>query len=162
MPHFEILRRVPHSAATMFDLVADVERYPEFLPFCTGLRVLRRIETPDGKVVLTANMTVGYKLIRESFTSRVTLDWEAMRILVQYIDGPFRHLDNRWEFREAGRGTEQVAENSEIDFSIDYSFKSRTFEMLVGTVFDKLFRKMTEAFETRAEALKNASKTSAV
>lgn len=148
MPFFQSTRRVRHSADEMFALVADVERYPEFLPYCTGLKVLRRVTSPDGRPVMIAQMTVGYGPISESFASRVTLDAEKQRIQVQYVDGPFKHLDNRWTFRDAGEGA------SEVDFSIDYSFKSRTFELLAGSVFDRLFRKMAEAFEQRADSLR--------
>lgn len=147
MPFFQSTRRVRHTAAAMFDLVADVERYPEFLPYCTGLKVLRRSVAPDGRPVLVAQMTVGYGPVSESFASRVTLDQDKLRIQVQYVDGPFRHLDNRWTFRDCGEGA------SDVEFSIDYAFKSRAFEMLAGSVFDRLFRKMAEAFEVRAEAL---------
>lgn len=131
----------------MLDLVADVERYPEFLPYCQDLKVLRRLEAPDGRTILTARMTVGYAMVRETFTSRVTVDRERRRILVEYIDGPFRHLENRWIFTDTDPGA------STVDFSIDYAFKSRTFELLAGAVFDKLFRRMAESFEERADAL---------
>jgi coenzyme Q-binding protein COQ10 len=147
MPYHEARRRIRHSAAAMFDLVADGERYPEFLPYCTGLKVLRRITGPDGRPVMLASMTVGYGPISESFVSRVILDRPNLKITVQYVDGPFRHLDNRWAFRDLPDG------GSEVDFSIDYSFRSRTFELLTGSVFDKLFRRMADAFITRADAL---------
>lgn len=147
MPFFQSTRRVRHSAADMFALVADAERYPEFLPYCTGLKILRRVTGPDGRMTLIAQMTVGYGPISESFASRVTLDADRQRIHVQYVDGPFKHLDNRWSFRDVGEG------QSDVDFSIDYAFKSRTFEILAGSVFDRLFRKMAEAFEQRADDL---------
>lgn len=147
MPFFQSTRRVNHPARDMFALVADVERYPEFLPYCTGLKVLRRAEQPDGRPSLIAQMTVGYGPVSETFVSRVLLDEARMRITVQYVDGPFRNLDNRWSFRDAGPGT------ADVDFSIDYAFKSRAFEMLAGSVFNRLFGKMAEAFEERADAL---------
>lgn len=147
MPFFQSTRRVRHSARAMLDLVADAERYPEFLPYCTGLKILRRVTAPDGRTVLIAVMTVGYGPLSESFTSRVTIDVDQLKLHVQYVDGPFKHLDNRWTFRDVGEGA------SEIDFSIDYSFKSRAFELLAGSVFDRLFRRMAEAFEQRADAL---------
>lgn len=136
----------------MLELVADVARYPEFLPYCQELNVLRRVEAPDGRIILTARMTIGYKMIRENFTSRVTVDRARQRILVEYIDGPFRHLENRWAFEdEAGGG-------SKVDFSIDYSFRSRAFELLAGAVFDTLFRRMAESFEKRADDLAIAAR----
>ncbi len=147
MPYYQSTRRVRHSAEAMFDLVADAEKYPEFLPYCTGLKIMRRSTGPDGRPTMIAQMTVGFGPVSESFVSRVLMDREAMRLHIQYVDGPFRHLDNRWHFRDAGAG------QSDVDFSIDYSFKSRAFELLAGSVFDKLFRKMADAFEQRANAL---------
>src|ERR1700727_1710261 len=98
MPSFSNKRRVLHSAAEMFDLVADVERYPEFVPLCQSLKVRQR-SNEGGKAVIVADMTVAYKLIRQDFTSRVTLDRGKMEILVEYLEGPFRSLNNRWTFR---------------------------------------------------------------
>src|ERR1700756_2269711 len=90
--------RVNHSAPEMFDLVADVERYPEFVPLCSALKVRQRIAKPDGAEVLVADMTVSFKLVKESFTSRVTLDRANLKILVEYLQGPFSNLENRWTF----------------------------------------------------------------
>src|SRR5437870_4779974 len=104
MPSFTTRRRVRHSARDMFDLVADVERYPEFVPLCRELKVHRRTTEADGTEVLIAHMGVAYKLVRESFRSRVTLDRPNLRILVEYLEGPFSHLENRWDFRPAGEG----------------------------------------------------------
>lgn len=95
MPKFSTRRRVNHSAADMFDLVADIERYPEFVPLCRAMRVIRRAQFKDHDVVV-AEMTVAYKLIRESFTSRLTLDRVKRTILVEYLDGPFSRMENRW------------------------------------------------------------------
>src|ERR1700681_1046387 len=105
MPQFSTRRRVKHSAADMFDLVADIERYPEFVPLCRSMRVRRRTQLADREVVV-AEMTVAYKLIRETFTSRVTLDRERLAILVEYLDGPFSRMENRWVFHpvEGGAG----------------------------------------------------------
>src|SRR5215211_6655784 len=99
MPQFRTTRRVRHAASDMFALVADVERYPEFVPLCESLRVRRRVESGEGIEILTANMTIAYKMIRETFTSQVTLDRPRLAIMVEYLDGPFSHLDNRWHFR---------------------------------------------------------------
>ena len=146
MPHFVTTRQVRHSAAQMFDLVADVERYPEFVPMCESLKVRRRTVGVNGSEVLIADMAIGYKMIRESFTSRVALDRAGLKILVEYVDGPFSHLENRWSFRDREEG-------SEVTFDIDYAFRSRMFQMLAGAVFDTVVRKMVQAFETRAEAI---------
>ncbi|RVU14330.1 type II toxin-antitoxin system RatA family toxin [Methylobacterium oryzihabitans] len=147
MPSFRTARTVRHSPTEMFDLVADVERYPEFLPLCDALRVIRRQEGPDGTEVLVAEMGVGYKAISERFTTRVTLDRPNHRIVAEYIDGPFRHLENRWAFREAPNG------GCEVDFYITYEFKSFALGLLMGKMFDRAFRKFTDAFESRADRL---------
>lgn len=126
----------------MFDLVADVERYPEFLPLCNGL-VVRSRKDRDGKTLLVADMTVGYKAIRETFTTQVLLNKAEHAIDVQYIDGPFKYLDNRWRFQP-------TADGCTIDFFIDYEFKSRILGALMGSMFDRAFRMFTDAFETRA------------
>lgn len=143
MPTFETKRRVPFTAQQMYAVVADVEHYPEFLPMCTGLRVASRQETPEGTVVV-ATMSVGYKAIRESFTTRVTLNSALPRVDVSYLNGPFSHLTNRWLFVDLEPGV------SEIDFYISYQFRSAMLGALVGAVFDQAFRKFTEAFEARA------------
>lgn len=144
MPSFSTTRRVPHSAENMFDLVADVESYPEFLPLCTGLRVLRRIPDGDARETLVAQMSIGYKAIAERFTTKVTTDRSALEIHVSYVDGPFKYLENRWEFHPAETG-------SEVRFFIDYEFKSRTLGMLMGAMFERAFRMFTTAFESRAD-----------
>ncbi|NLR95997.1 type II toxin-antitoxin system RatA family toxin [Rhizobium sp. P38BS-XIX] len=146
MPQFETHRPVPHSPDQMFDLVADVERYPEFLPLCEGLSVRSRKER-DGKILLIADMTVGYKAIRETFTTQVLLNKSERAIDVKYIDGPFKYLDNRWRFQPAENG------GSVIDFFIDYEFKSRILGALMGSMFDRAFRMFTDAFETRANKI---------
>ncbi len=145
MPSFRITRRVPHTPEQMYDLVADVERYPEFLPLCESLRILRQQDGSDGAPVLIAQMAVGYKAIHERFTTRVTLDRPKLRITAEYIDGPFRHLENRWAFKEAPGG------GCEIDFFITYEFKSFALGLLMGKMFDRAFRKFTDAFEARAK-----------
>lgn len=147
MPQFTTVRRVHHRAEQMFGLVADVEKYPEFLPMCEALSVRSRKER-DGKVLLIADMTVGYKLIRETFTSQVLLKPEDNVIDVKYLDGPFRYLDNRWTFKPVDDGSE-----CDVEFFIDYEFKSRTLGLLMGTMFDLAFKKFSEAFEKRADQI---------
>jgi coenzyme Q-binding protein COQ10 len=134
----------------MFDLVADVERYPEFVPLCESLRVRRRSQSGEGIESLVADMSVGYKAIRESFTSRVTLDRARLRIDVEYVDGPFRYLENRWVFRSKSGG-------SEIDFHINYEFRNFALGLLMGAMFDRAFRKFTTAFEERAREIYGAA-----
>ncbi|NLS06790.1 type II toxin-antitoxin system RatA family toxin [Rhizobium sp. P32RR-XVIII] len=146
MPQFETHHRVPHSAEQMFDLVADVERYPEFLPLCEALSIRSRKER-DGRILLIADMTVGYKAIRETFTTQVLLNKAEQLIDVKYIDGPFRYLDNRWRFEDV------PGDGCTIHFFIDYEFKSRVLGALMGSMFDRAFRMFSEAFEKRAEAI---------
>jgi coenzyme Q-binding protein COQ10 len=147
MPQFTTKRRVQHAAADIFDLVADVERYPEFVPLCRELKVRKRIPEPEGIEVVVADMTVAYKLVRERFTSRVTLDRPNLQILVEYLEGPFSHLENRWTFHPLGERA------CEIEFFISYEFKSRMLGILMGSMFDLAFRRFTVAFERRADAL---------
>jgi coenzyme Q-binding protein COQ10 len=147
MPEFSTTRRVRHAAAEMFDLVADVERYPEFVPLCRALKVRKRIPEPEGVEVVVADMTVAYKFMRESFTSRVTLDRPNLQILVEYLEGPFARLENRWSFRPLSERT------CEVEFFISYEFKSRTLGLLMGSMFDLAFRRFTVAFERRADAI---------
>ena len=146
MPSFATDHRVGHSAERMFDLVADVERYPEFVPLCERLTVRDRRER-DGRTILTADMAVGFKAVHETFTSRVLLDREALSIRASYIDGPFRALDNRWRFEPEG------PDACTVHFAIDYEFRSRMLAALMGSQFDRAFRRFTTAFEQRADAL---------
>ncbi len=143
MPQFKTMRRVPFTPGQMYAIASDVEKYPEFLPLCTGLTVLSRAPRDGGGEDLTASMGVGYKAIKETFTTRVVLMPEANAIDVFYLDGPFKRLENRWRFVEAVGG-------AEIDFFIDYEFKSPMLGVLVGGMFDQAFRKFAEAFENRA------------
>ena len=149
MPHFETNHVVKHTADQMFDLVADVEHYPAFLPLCEALTVRTRKER-DGKVLLLADMTVGYKAIRETFTTQVLLNKDERVIEVKYIDGPFKYLDNRWRFEPAGEG------QSIVHFYIDYEFKSRILGALMGSMFDRAFRMFSDAFEKRADSIYTA------
>jgi coenzyme Q-binding protein COQ10 len=145
---FRVERRVRHNAIEMFDLVADVERYPEFVPLCKALKVRSRNSEGDGRETVVADMTVGYKLIHETFTSRVTLDRPNLKVRVEYIDGPFSRLENVWTFKD-----EPDEEGSRVRFFIDYEFKSRTLGALMGSMFDAAFRKFASAFERRADAV---------
>jgi coenzyme Q-binding protein COQ10 len=128
----------------MFALVADVRAYPKFVPLCRDLRLKETRELGDGRQVLLADMEVGYKAIRETFTSRVTLDPAKLEILVEYVDGPFKHMENQWRFVETG------ANSCNVEFDIAYEFRNRAFALLVGGIFDSAFHKFAEAFENRA------------
>lgn len=147
MPAFDTTRRVNHSADEMFRLVSDVETYPQFLPLCKSLRVLRRTNEGDTQIFV-AEMQVGYKAIRETFKTRVACDRAQRRIFVEYIDGPFRYLKNSWAFRDA-----EQPDASHVDFHIDYEFKSRMLGLLMGGMFDQAFRRFADAFERRADEL---------
>jgi len=146
MPHFTTTRQIRHSATDMFDLVADVEAYPQFVPLCESLKVRTR-RTEGEREILIATMTVAYKVIRESFTTKVTLDRGNLAIQVEYLDGPFSHLENIWRFEPHGRG------NSLVHFNIDYEFRSTALRVLMGAVFDRAFHKFAEAFAKRADAV---------
>ncbi|TBN08364.1 type II toxin-antitoxin system RatA family toxin [Agrobacterium cavarae] len=146
MPQFETRRLVKHSPDRMYDLVADVEKYPEFLPLCDGLTVRSKKER-DGKTLLVADMTVGYKAIRETFTTQVLLKPDERAIDVKYLDGPFRYLDNRWRFEPTDNG------GCSVYFFIDYEFKNRLLGALMGSMFDRAFRMFAEAFEARADRI---------
>lgn len=143
MPSFKTVRHVPFSADEMFALVADVEKYPQFLPLCESLVVKSREGDPPGSLIV-ATMGIGYKAIRETFTTRVQLDAGARTIVVAHLDGPFRRLENRWSFAPRPDGS------SDVTFDIDYEFRSPLLAVLMGSVFDTAFRRFAEAFETRA------------
>lgn len=148
MPSFRTTRRVPFTPQQMFDLVADVERYPQFLPLCEALTVKRRYREGEFDVLI-ADMTVGYKAIRETFTSRVTLDPRRLEVVARDAggsSGPFRLLENRWFFRAVPGGCE-------VDFSISYEFRSMMLQMLMGALFERAFRRYTTAFEDRARTI---------
>lgn len=142
MPSFSSQRHVRFSAAQMYALVADIEKYPEFLPLCTGLIILSRRPIGQGEE-LTARMSVGYKAIAENFTTRVVTNPADRRIDVTYLDGPFKRLDNHWRFSDDASG-------SVVDFFIDYEFRSKLLGALMGSMFDQAFRRFTQAFEERA------------
>ena len=146
MPQFSTKRRVHHAATDMFDLVADVDKYPQFVPLCSALTVKSRAEK-DGKTILVADMTVAYKIIRETFTSRVTLDRQVLKILVEYLNGPFKRMQNRWTFYPV------EAKVCDVEFFIDYEFRSRTLSVLMGAMFDAAFRRFAVAFEQRADEI---------
>src|SRR5215472_3681894 len=145
MPRFSSKRRVAHRAEQMFDLVADVERYPEFVPLCKSLKVRQRLPKSDGTEVVIADMVVSFKLVKETFTSEVALDRANHRINVRYLRGPFSSLENRWTFEPKGE------EACDVGFFIAYEFRSRMLAMLMGAMFDAAFARFSAAFEKRAD-----------
>ena len=148
MPSVRELRAMPYSAEQMFDLVADVSRYAEFLPWVVGTRV-----RSDSDTEMIADLLVGFNALREKFTSRVEKQRPGM-IQVFYLDGPMRDLDNTWKFRSTPTGCE-------VDFAVSFTFRNALFEALAGQYFDRAFRKMVSAFETRAQQLYGNSSSSA-
>jgi coenzyme Q-binding protein COQ10 len=148
VPKHNETRHLPYSSEQMFDLVADVGRYAEFLPWVNAMRVRRDTETET-----LADMIVGFKGLRETFTSKVD-KVRPDHIHVEYVDGPLKYLHNDWRFRPEAGGCA-------VDFSVDFAFKNRVFEMLAGQVFGQALRKMIGAFETRAAELYGSSNSSA-
>ena len=141
MPTHAEKRRLPYTPEQMFELVADVEKYPEFLPWCVATRVKsRHVDT------IPADMAIGYKVFRERFTSIARLDRAAMRIDIAYQEGPFRFLNNHWVFERAPNGCV-------IDFYIDFEFSSHLLEKAITVVFNRAVSVMVEAFERRAKAM---------
>jgi coenzyme Q-binding protein COQ10 len=147
MPRFSSKRRVPHSAPQMFDLVADVERYPEFVPLCDSLRVTQRTPKDDGTEIVVCEMTVSFKLVRETFTTKCTMDRPNLKIHVEYLRGPFSNLENRWTFEPKGEDA------CDVGFFLAYEFKSRMLAMLMGAMFDTAFARFSSAFEKRADVI---------
>jgi coenzyme Q-binding protein COQ10 len=149
MPSHAERRIVPYHAEDLFDLVADVAQYPKFLPWCVAARVRKR----DAGLML-ADLTIGFGPFRESFSSRVELTRPA-DILVRYENGPFRHLRNHWRFQPVAAGTE-------VDFGVDFAFRSRVLEAAIGVVFHDAVRRMVDAFLRRAEAVYGVEPAGAV
>jgi len=140
---------VPYAAAEMFKLVCDVESYPKFVPLCEGMRVRRRTPLGDGIEVVVAEMQVGFRAICERYTSRVTCDAPKLEVRVEYLDGPFKRLENRWTFRDETPAVAGGARSC-IDFFIAYEFKSAALGLLMGAMFDAAFHKYAQAFVDRA------------
>ena len=152
MQTFKMRHPVSFTPLQMFDIVAKVEDYPQFLPLCEALSVKSRETLADGNEVIIADMSVGYGPINETFASKVTLDRNALSVLVEYLDGPFSHLENRWLFEAAGEGCV-------IDFYLAYEFRSAMLQVLMGGMFDKAFRKFAAAFEARAGQIYGTDQT---
>ena len=149
MPHLNKTHEVSYAARDMYDLVCDVEKYPEFVPLCTAL-VIKDKRERDGKQLVVADMTMAYKLLSETFSSQVLMKPDELQIEVKYIEGPFKHLDNQWKF-------ESISENQcRIHFQIDYELRSKMLGMAAGAVFDMAFGQFVNAFEERAKTIYGA------
>ena len=147
MPTHSETRRLPYSAAEMYDLVSDVARYPEFLPWNAAARIRSRRRMEDGSELMEADLVISFKVFRERFGSRVRL-WPAeRRIETDYLDGPFRHMHSTWSFRDTDGG------GCEVDFHVDFEFRSAILQRIIGVVFNDAMHRIVRAFETRAEDL---------
>ncbi|MEM1040500.1 MAG: type II toxin-antitoxin system RatA family toxin [Pseudomonadota bacterium] len=152
MPKHHTVHPVAHRAQNMFDLVADIERYPEFVPLCQNLKLRTRREKA-GREILVADLTVGYKAIRETLTCQVVLNREDLSISVSYVDGPFKYLNNDWRFEPSKGSGIAHEEHCNVVFDLDYEFKSRALAMVMGAMFDQAFSRFVKAFEQRADML---------
>ena len=146
MPTHAEKRTMPYSADEMYALIADVPAYPEFLPWCAAARIRGRTPSPEGEVV-DADLVISFKLFRERFGSRVTLRPEAHEIDVAYLDGPFKYLNNHWKFVPVDD------RSCDVDFFVDFEFKSRTLQAIIGVVFEQAMQRIVRAFEERAAVL---------
>lgn len=145
MPTHSETRTLPYSARQMFDLVADVDRYPEFLPWCAAARVKSRVQA-DGGEVMEADLVVSFKVFRERFTSRVELMEAEGEIVTEYLDGPFRYMKSDWRFRDVEGGCE-------VQFFVDFAFRNMILQQLIGVVFNEAMQRIVRAFEQRAAVL---------
>lgn len=146
MPTHQEKRVLPYSAQQMYDLVADVARYPEFLPWCAAARIRSRVPEADKEVML-ADLVIAFKVFRERFGSRVVLDPEALHVDTEYLDGPFKYLKSWWQFRDLEEG------GCEVEFFVDFEFKNFVLQKLIGVVFNEAMHRVVRAFEGRARAL---------
>lgn len=149
MPHHHETRKLPYTARQMYDLVADVARYPEFLPWNSAARIRSR-KPCDGGEVMEADLVISFKLFRERFGSRVTLLPDQGRILTEYIDGPFKHLKSVWTFADTPSGCE-------VTFNVDFEFRNAILAAVIGIVFNEAMSRVVRAFEGRARALYGAA-----
>jgi coenzyme Q-binding protein COQ10 len=145
MPTHTEKRIIPYTAHQMYELVADVAAYPEFLPWCAAARINKRRVTETGEVI-EADLVISFKLFREKFASRVTLNPSASTVDVEYLDGPFRYLNNHWNFTD-------VQDGCEIDFFVDFEFKSAILQAVIGVVFNEAMQRIVRAFDERARKL---------
>ncbi|TBN50974.1 type II toxin-antitoxin system RatA family toxin [Paracoccus sediminis] len=152
MPHHQDSRTLPYSARQMFDLVADVESYPQFLPWNSAARIRSREERPDGAEEIAADLVISFKVFRERFGSRVVL-WpqaQPLRIDTEYLDGPFKHMRSGWTFADRPQG------GCHVEFFVDFEFKNLILQKLIGVVFHEAMLRIVRAFEARAKVLYGA------
>lgn len=150
MPTHSEHRVLPYSAQEIYDLVADVARYPEFLPWTAAARIRSRTPQADGSVVMEADLVISFKVFRERFGSRVVLWPSDRRIDTEYLDGPFRYMRSNWSMTDRPDG------GCEVRFFVDFEFRNAILQKLIGVVFDEAMRRVVRAFETRAAALYGA------
>lgn len=147
MPTHSETRHLPYTAQQMYDLVADVGRYPEFLPWTAAARIRREEPQPDGSVLLEADLVISFKVFRERFGSRVVLWPEARKIDTEYLDGPFRYMKSNWAFTDRADG------GCDVYFFVDFEFKNAILQKIIGVVFNEAMMRIVRAFEARAKAL---------
>ena len=147
MPTHSETRRLPYTAQQMYDLVADVGSYPEFLPWCAAARIRQLTPQPDGSEVMEADLVISFKVFRERFGSRVVLWPETYKIDTEYLDGPFRYMKSNWAFADAGDGS------CDVSFFVDFEFKNAILQGIIGVVFNEAMQRIVRAFERRADAL---------
>lgn len=147
MPTHSETRHLPYTAQQMYDLVADVGRYPEFLPWTAAARIRREEPQPDGSVLLEADLVISFKVFRERFGSRVVLWPEAKKIDTEYLDGPFKYMKSNWAFTDRADG------GCDVYFFVDFEFKNAILQKIIGVVFNEAMMRIVRAFETRAKAL---------
>ncbi len=146
MPTHQETKILPYSAQQMYDLVADVARYPEFLPWNSAARINARRPIPDGEI-MEADLVISFKVFREKFASRVTLRPRIKRIETEYLDGPFRKMESHWLFRDRAEG------GCEVEFFVDFEFRNAILQGIIGMVFNDAMQRVVRAFERRAAAL---------
>ena len=145
MPTHSEVRSLPYSASQMYALVADVERYSEFLPWCSAARIRQRVQKGESEI-LDADLVISFKVFREKFGSRVTL-WENMhKIDTEYLDGPFKYMQSNWSFSDTDEGCD-------VEFFVDFEFKNAILQRIIGVVFNEAMQRIVHAFETRAAVL---------
>lgn len=147
MPTHSETRHLPYSAQQMYDLVADVGRYPEFLPWCAAARIRKQVPQGDGSVLMEADLVISFKVFREKFGSRVVLWPDDRRIDTEYLDGPFKYMKSNWAFAEAADG------GCDVSFFVDFEFRNAILQKIIGVVFNEAMQRIVRAFETRAKAL---------
>ena len=150
MPTHNETRRMPYSAQQMYDLVADVGQYPQFLPWCAAARIRSVTPRDDGSEVMEADLVISFKVFRERFGSRVTLWPAARKIDTEYLDGPFRYMKSNWAFKETGEDA------CEVTFFVDFEFRNAVLQGIIGLVFNEAMQRIVRAFERRAAQLYSA------